>query len=570
MKQYRDIGAFNNDIPPNIEIEARHSQVYLATHDEEGKYLPHRSRSFISFSYGGRNIEDFNLLATIQSNRMQKEAYAEFEDNTTTYDVVNGQFYWGTYFTKNQINFSLSTDGITEDELGDFKNWFQPGKIRKLILAENPNRYADARVAAPPSLSLLPFEKIEIRKVAGTDYEYSTTLYRGEISLSFVMDNPFWHSRNSVIDYCYTNKIDKFTPNSPGSNEKNMNSEEESDSNFATIKDKDFLKVIFEDRVPYIGMFNLSDIQSIVFANNVCLANNNALVGDSNKPQDIQVNSWVAPNENNKSSLARVGVILAQGEGGKTINLISGNIDQYLFYGGTAPASTRLQFTLTPQLDNNSNLICAPLNSDIVKASEQYKESESSNYLKIGEREFRFTIPSIWKGYNQAITLIKNFKNEEAIEEVEDALRDGVNEYYVRAWAMHSLEEAVKANNNSETINSTIQDDFIENMKRFLTDDSTNEPQLFSATFSFDSKTGEAIGQFTVRVHTTNGEKNNDDYTFAIEENVGDMVRSEYLFIDERCEYDDEGQIPITNCLPIITNYSELSNVIISFKNEYL
>ena len=499
---------------------------------------------------------------------MQKEAYAEFEDNTTTYDVVDGQFYWGTHFTKNQINFSLSTDGITEDELGDFKNWFQPGKIRELILAENPNRYADARVVAPPSLSLLPFEKIETRKVAGTEYEYSTTLYRGEISLSFVMDDPFWHSRNSIIDYCYTNKVDKFTPNNQGSNEKNMNSEEESDSNFATIKDKDFLKVIFEDRVPYIGMFNLSDIQSIVFANNVCLANSNALVGDSNKPQDTQVNSWVAPNENNESSLARVGVILAQGEGGKTINLISGNTDQYLFYGGTAPASTRLQFTLTPQLDNDSNLICAPLNSDIVKASAQYKES--SNYLKIGEREFRFTIPSIWKGYNQAITLIKNFNNGEAIEEIEDALRDGVNEYYVRAWAMHSLEEAVKANNNSETINSTIQDDFIENMKKFLTDDSTKEPQLFSATFSFDSKTGEAIGQFTVRVHTTNGEKNNDNYTFTIEENVGDMVRSEYLFIDERCEYDDEGQIPITNCLPITTNYFELSNVIISFKNEYL
>lgn len=564
MKQYRNIGTLNNDIPPNIEIEERRSQVYLATHDEEGKRLPHRSRSFISFSYGGRNIEDFNLLATIQSNRIQREAYAEFEDNTTTYDVVDGQFYWGTHFTKNQINFSLSTDGITEDELGDFKNWFQPGKIRKLILAENPNRYADARVAAPPSLSLLPFEKIETRKIAGTDYEYSTTLYRGEISLSFIMDDPFWHSRNSIIDYFYTNKEDKFYPNDLSSNgPKNMNSEG-GEGNFATIEDKDFLKVIFEDRVPYIGMFNLSDIQSIVFANNVCLANNNARVGDLNEPVDTQVNSQVAASDAT-DSFTRVGVILAQGEGGKTINLITGNVDQYLFYGGTAPASTRLQFTLTPRLDDNSNLICAPLNSDIVKASEQYEES--SNYLKIGERAFRFTIPSIWKGYNQAITLIKNFNNGEAIEEVEDALRDGVNEYYVRAWAMHSLEEAA---NNSETINNTIKDNFIENMKKFLTDDSTNESQLFSATFSFDSKTGEAIGQFTVRVHTTNGEKNNDDYTFAIEENVGDMVRSEYLFIDERCEYDDEGQIPITNCLPITTNYSELSNVIISFKNEYL
>lgn len=527
------------------------TQVFKATHDEEGRRLPHRSRSFISFSYGGRNIEDFNLLATIQNNRLQREAYAEFEDNTTTYDVVNGQFYWGTHFTKNQITFSLSTDGITEDELGDFKNWFQPGKIRELILAENPNRYADARVAAPPSLSLLPFEKIETKTILETEYEYSTTLYRGEISLSFVMDDPFWHSRNSIIDYCYTNKEDKFTPNDPNSNEKNMNSEIESDSNFATIKDKDFLKVIFEDRVPYIGMFNLSDIQFIIFANNTCVSNENARAGIS----------YI--NEQPKA-----GVILESGN--KTITLNNNNNNQYLFYGGTAPASTKIQFTLTPQLDGD--LICAPLNSDIVKEDEAKSENNPEynrkykipyNYFKIGEKEFRFTIPSIWKGYNQAILIVSNFKNGEAIEDLEDALRDGVNEYYARAWAMYSLEIAA---GSSTEFNVNIKNSFINNMKNFLID---SEEQLYSATFSFDSKTGEAVGEFTVKVRTTSGNGDNP-LCFSIPENVGDMVRSEYLFIDERCKYNDDGQIPIENCLPITTNYSELSNVIISFKNEYL
>lgn len=528
------------------------TQVFKATHDEEGKRLPHRSRSFISFSYGGRNIEDFNLLATIQNNRIQKEAYAEFEDNTTTYDVVDGQFYWGTHFTKNQINFSLSTDGITEEKLGDFKNWFQPGKIDQLILSENPNRYADARVAAPPSLSLLPFEKIEIKKVAGINREYSTTLYRGEISLSFVMDDPFWHSRNSIIDYYYINKEDKFYP------ENNMNSDG-GENNFATIEDKDFLKVIFEDRVPHISMFAMNDIQTIVFANNVCLDLKNARVGiDPSETEEEQINSLVAENDQDESSLTRVGVILAQEE--KVIELTNNINNQYLFYGGTAPASTKIQFTLTPQLDGD--LICAPLNSDIVKASENYEVPY--NYFKIGDKEFRFTIPSIWKGYNQAITIIKNFNKSEAIEEVEDALRDGVNEYYVRAWAMHSLEIAV---DDSIEISDVIKNDFITNMKQFLTD---NEEKLYPATFTFDSKTGEAVGEFTVRVHATNGEMDKDDYTFVIEENVGDMVRSEYMFIDQRCEYNDEGQIPIENCLPITTNYPELTNVIITFKNEYL
>ena len=36
-------------------------QVYMATHDGEGNPLSVLQKHFISFSYGGKNIEDFNL-----------------------------------------------------------------------------------------------------------------------------------------------------------------------------------------------------------------------------------------------------------------------------------------------------------------------------------------------------------------------------------------------------------------------------------------------------------------------------------------------------------------------------
>jgi len=73
------------------------TQVYQATHDGQS-YLPFMQRSFISFSYGGKNIEDFNVLAYTSGDRMEREGYAEFEDLTSTYDTIQGQFYWGTYF----------------------------------------------------------------------------------------------------------------------------------------------------------------------------------------------------------------------------------------------------------------------------------------------------------------------------------------------------------------------------------------------------------------------------------------------------------------------------------------
>jgi len=51
----------------------------MATHKGE-EYLPFMNRSFISFSFGGKNIEDFNLIATTENNRISRNGSSEFED----------------------------------------------------------------------------------------------------------------------------------------------------------------------------------------------------------------------------------------------------------------------------------------------------------------------------------------------------------------------------------------------------------------------------------------------------------------------------------------------------------
>jgi len=71
------------------------------------------NRSFISFSYGGKNIEDFNLIATVSGDRWQANGYANFNDLTTSYDVLDGQFFWGSHYSTYELSLELSTDGIT-------------------------------------------------------------------------------------------------------------------------------------------------------------------------------------------------------------------------------------------------------------------------------------------------------------------------------------------------------------------------------------------------------------------------------------------------------------------------
>jgi hypothetical protein len=74
-------------------------------------------------------------------------------------------------------------------------------------LAEHPNRAILARVANPPQLHLLPFEaEVTVPFYSGGEQAdgshvnttlktTSTTVYRGEIDLELVMDEPFWYAK---------------------------------------------------------------------------------------------------------------------------------------------------------------------------------------------------------------------------------------------------------------------------------------------------------------------------------------------------------------------------------------
>lgn len=199
-------------------------QVQSATKNREGKPLSVLNRQFISFSYGGKDIEDFDLLAVFSGGRLDKEVYAPFNDTVTEQTELDGQLFWRTNFKANQINFNLATDGMTSHQLEEFKRWFKPGTEKELILTEYHNRAIMARVSTPPQISLLPFEKKTIVKVGYKQIQTSISLYKGDIKISFVMDDPYWYSKRSYLD---SNPISK-----------------------------EDVKLIYEDGIPHIKMFS--------------------------------------------------------------------------------------------------------------------------------------------------------------------------------------------------------------------------------------------------------------------------------------------------------------------------
>lgn len=175
-------------------------QVRTATsYNGEGHSLSILTRQFISFSYGGRHIEEFDLLATFANDRLEKTAYAEFSDTTTEQAELDGQMFWMSAFRAGSLTFTLSTDGITVAQLEDFKNWFAPGEEKELILSEHHNRAILARIASAPQISLLPFKHEEEIQIGTNKYPVVTSLYKGDIVLEFVMDDPHWYSKLGYI-----------------------------------------------------------------------------------------------------------------------------------------------------------------------------------------------------------------------------------------------------------------------------------------------------------------------------------------------------------------------------------
>ena len=459
------------------------TQVYKATHKGDGSRLPFMNRSFISFSYGGKYIEDFNLLVVIDGDRLQRNVYADFSDNVSESDILDEQIFWSSHFNGNQLSLTLATDEMTENEMEAFKQWFKPGTVRDLILSEHPSRAIRARVGSVPEYSMIPFEKETEVKIGGLIYKTSTTIYRGEISLQFTMEEPYWHSISNVM--CYKEDSDPVDYDSWLSAQ---------GIPAYIYGDPDAIKVVLEDNLPLNAMLKYADL----------LIGNNTVISSTNIT-DSQV-------DESEIDSGRVGPLLEETTG-LTFNSGAANA-QFFYYGGSAPAKPIISFTLTPTLDNEG-YINSPFNSFTGTTAYNTITIESQN-----KKYFKFTTPGIWTGYNQAIKILKSMNNQ-PLEEVRRRLREGVNHYAPRAYAV-----AVVCSGDGEQ--RLVSDTAVTTMQNFLCN-------LASASFSINCKTGISLGTFTY--------KNTSNENITSEEEVGDMIKSNYLIIEEQNKFSDDGYV---------------------------
>lgn len=383
-----------NETPENKKYR---TQVFKATHDGGDNRLPFMYRSFISFTYGGKYIEDFGLIAITENNSIDRKLSANFKDYITEPEVIHGQLYWGTTYSANELSLTLCTDEMTEKQLVSFSQWFRAGIARELILSEHPNRAIMARLVSPPEYHMLPFEKQFESSIYGT--QTSTTAYRGKINISFIMDDPFWYAKYNIISYNGGTLRDYIS-----NTEINMPIE-------------DILKFVEEDGIPLAGSIT-DDI----------LIGKNINVNVQSKP----ARTWRNGDSISTNPEAYIGAIIG---GSSTITIINGpnianlaaNTKKYFYYPGTAPSYPHLKFTMNIAY---SNVVTSPKN----KYSDSITPYNTITISSTTTKKFKFTTPSVLTAYNQAMYISTN--SGKTGEELNELLRDGVNHYLVRAYVV--------------------------------------------------------------------------------------------------------------------------------------
>ena len=152
-------------------------------------------KEFIDFEFAGRHISEFGMVAVADGGRHSFDAAPTFEDETSTVNGVDGQYFWGTHFRSKRMTFSLATDGMTEAQVNDFKHHFQPGKYGKFIEDKLTCRYNYARVSQITTFNMVPF-RIQ-KKIKDTTIYINE--YKGDCRITFEFDNPFFETTINLI-----------------------------------------------------------------------------------------------------------------------------------------------------------------------------------------------------------------------------------------------------------------------------------------------------------------------------------------------------------------------------------
>lgn len=368
-------------------------------------------KEFIDFEFDGKNVSEFGLVVAFGGDRLALPAFPEFEDETSDVNGASGQLYWGTRFKTLTRTFNLVTDGMTEEQLRDFRTHFAPGKYGKFIEPHLLGRYSYCRVSEAQNFEVVPFRK----EIIFMGEPITTNEYKGEINVSFCWDEPIFYAEDDYIDLAAS--ADKATD----------------------------VRKVYVNNLPTAKSFENVMLGDMIFKGYI---GGGRFTDDLTKP-NVSVDNLQIPYYN-PSTYAKEPTIKIQFELAVTPPAKDGAI----YFANIGDDINGKEALGAIQM---SSQICADAN----------KRLDTSNI--IWEPAFKFTSPNVIYSINKAIQLAYNYSGS-VVSDFEEMIHSEVSHDRIIQWAA----KGIKAINNGEgALIDKWRATFNNHMLEFFAEDST-------------------------------------------------------------------------------------------------
>ncbi len=543
-------------------------------------------KEFIDFSFAGKHISEFDMVAVSDGDRYSLDMSPTFDDETSTVNGLNGQYYWGTTFNANQINFKLATDGITEKQLTAFKKHFVPGKYGKLFVDERIGRYCWARVKSVITLNFIPFQ--EQKTIQGVIFH--TNIYKGEASITFEMDYPWWIAEHNYIDS--TAELDQ-----SAIREAYVNNVPISSSFYSNLSINSKLVVGQPDSIDSSILMDNKAYQDILIALNskqmssFITNGSNIIIGDPTymltREGIAALSSYDAAADNDKTK----DILYNASELASPVSLTLKN--QSITVSSSAP------YYITYARDS----INTPANE------RQYSMYFIRNYEEKITNVLKYTNPGVFYNINKVIQLAYTYKDSSSANliDFQDMLQEEIHHNRVLTWAARGLQFIT---NHSELYDSengtflsgnlTIYDyngtaqsvKWYEYLNYWMLQFCAPATEKADGTIDITEQNNsvwDRNGSLGTIQLVIDGKTTQSSITYSshsilsslsnisnIEENCGEMILSEYLKVDGGSRLDDDLKIEPTSCYLLyhikdtaLTNLDK-ANMTIEYRYLYL
>ena len=105
---------------------------------------------FLGFTYDTTHSSTLGLVRVSAGNRYTKNLFPAFTNKTVQPEGKDGFYYFGAYYTNNQLTIDTAFDNLTEKQFQDLSKAFNCKQFKELWFDETP--YKAFRSPAVPLL----------------------------------------------------------------------------------------------------------------------------------------------------------------------------------------------------------------------------------------------------------------------------------------------------------------------------------------------------------------------------------------------------------------------------------